>query len=436
MELIARTHAELGHGHMATRREKVSRWESGRIVPELTAQLAIARIHRIDESLVLRLGWPQWMLAATGDDQLLSRPWTPHGAIMATRFTAAEAGNPGPALIATGPALATQIRGALAALDGNNNPPERDGPRISLEVLTWAERRIRTIENLETGTPVPLDALHLAARTEHRLIADLLTSHGYDRATGTRLLLLAARTAALCTWTSYVTGAEVQTERYNLAAIRAASASGASYRTAASVLQLCYRHLRRGHPGDALSLLQAARVMIPRSSPRLTVIMHSHQTLVHARLAEPAAAFRSLRKAEQAVTQSSSPSDTDADPTGATIDEEYIAAVHGEMWLRLGQPARALSCFGSLLADEASPRGLPSPFDPVRLRPVVAAQLAAGQIDGAASTIHRAIIRTGGLPPMIAAGFRRQLAPYSSHPHARDAIEHLIGQTAPRSSAV
>ncbi|MFB8062477.1 hypothetical protein ACFC6U_40740, partial [Kitasatospora purpeofusca] len=46
-QLIAKTHAQLGFGQMAARREKVSRWESGRIVPELTAQYAMAHVHRV-----------------------------------------------------------------------------------------------------------------------------------------------------------------------------------------------------------------------------------------------------------------------------------------------------------------------------------------------------------------------------------------------------
>ncbi|MGW1289035.1 hypothetical protein ACWD4N_36570, partial [Streptomyces sp. NPDC002586] len=46
-QLIARTHADLGFGTMAARREKIARWESGKVTPETSAQLAIAHVHQI-----------------------------------------------------------------------------------------------------------------------------------------------------------------------------------------------------------------------------------------------------------------------------------------------------------------------------------------------------------------------------------------------------
>ncbi|MFF2045564.1 hypothetical protein ACFVVX_34610 [Kitasatospora sp. NPDC058170] len=429
--LIARTHAELGHGQMAARREKVSRWESGRIAPEFTAQLAIARIHQVDESVVLHLGWPQWLMAATGDHDLLHQPWSPQGAVAVSRLTAAAAGNPGSALIATGPSLTAQIRGAVAALDGKARPPERDGPRITPETLAWAEHRILALERLETGSPVPQHALYLAARTEHRLINDLLTGFGYDRATGTRLLLLSARTSALCTWTSHVAGDEAWTERYNLSAIRAASAAGAPRHTVAYLTQLCYRHLRRGDPRDALSLLQAARAIVPRPTPRLAVKLHARQSVVSARLAEPTAGLRALDQAEHALAAASPRWDPEADPTNGNINEEYLDFSRGHTWLRLGQPARALSCFSGLLGDEASPDRPPSPYDPVQLCPAIEAQLDAGRIDEAAATIRRAIDRTGGFLPGLANRFRRYLTPHAGHPDVRELLDRLAERPTP-----
>ncbi|MFE6748047.1 hypothetical protein ACFVGM_19505 [Kitasatospora purpeofusca] len=423
--LIARTHAELGHGQMAARREKVSRWESGRIAPEFTAQLAMARIHQVDEGIVLRLGWPQWLMAATGDDDLLHQPWSPQGAVAVSRLTAVAAGEPGTALIATGACLTAQIRGALAALAGGARPLERDGPRIAPEALAWAEQRILALERLETGSPVPQHALYLAARTEHRLISDLLSSHGYDRATGTRLLLLSARTATLCTWTSHVAGDEAWTERYNLAAIRAASAAGAAHHTVAYLTQLCYRHLRRGDPRDALSLLRAARAIVPRPTPRLAVKLHARQSVVSARLAERTAGLRALDRAEHALAAASAQWDPEADPTSGNINEDYLDFSRGHTWLRLGQPARALSCFSDLLGDRASPDRPPSPYDPVQLCPAVEAQLDAGRIDEAAATIRRATDRTGGFLPGLANRFRRYLAPHADHPDVRELLERL-----------
>ncbi|MEV7601363.1 hypothetical protein AB0O91_28755 [Kitasatospora sp. NPDC089797] len=430
-QLIARTHAELGHGRMAARREKVSRWESGRIAPEFSAQLAIARIHQVDSGLVLRLGWPQWLTAATGDHSLLRQPWTPRGAIAVSRSAADTAAERGSGPIATGPSLDTVIRGAVAALDSGSRPPERDGPRIAPETLFWAEGRIRALEELEAGTTIPPDALHLAARTEHRLISDLLTRHGYDRATGTRLLLLAARTATLCTWTSYVLGEEARTERYNLAAIRAACAAGASHHAAAFLTQLCFRHHHRGRPQDVLSLLRAARTVVSRTTPRLAVLLHTHRALALARLAEPAAGLRALEHAERAFAAAPRQWDPEAEPTGGSIDEGFLTVSRGHAWLHLGQPARALSCFGALTGDGASADGPPTPYAVIDLCLVVEAQLAADRIEEAVATVRRAVDRAGTLPPGVADRFRDLLAPHAGRLPVPEIQDLLYGRSEP-----
>ncbi|EFL19771.1 predicted protein [Streptomyces sp. C] len=72
--LVAETHAALGLGQMAARREKVSRWESGRTIPEHSAQLAMAHIHHVPATEVCRLGWPHWLYLARQPGPRL-RPW-------------------------------------------------------------------------------------------------------------------------------------------------------------------------------------------------------------------------------------------------------------------------------------------------------------------------------------------------------------------------
>ncbi|MEV0194779.1 hypothetical protein AB0I39_40465 [Kitasatospora purpeofusca] len=429
-QLIARVHAELGHGQMAARREKVSRWESGRITPELSAQLAIARIHDVDRDIVLRLGWPQWLPGATGDHALSGQPWNPQAAIGVTRATAEATWDCGPTLIITGPSLAGQIRGAVQALT-DPRPPARDGPRITPAALTWSEARIRALEELEAGSPMHQGALYLAARAEYRLVSDLLTRCGYDPATGARLLLLAARSAALCTWISGALGEEVRAERYALAAIRAASAAGAPRHTAAYLSLLSLRHLRRGDPRDALSLLQASRTVDPRPTHRLAVIQHTRHARALARLGEHAAALRALDHAERALAGTSPTWDAQADPTGSYVNDEFLTLARGQTWLRLGEPARALSCYHSVLTDGTPPSQPPSPHAAARLRPVVEAQLATGDIDAATAAVRAAADRAGTLPPGLARWFRHRLTPHTAHPGTRELLDHLADRPAP-----
>ncbi|MFD7449627.1 hypothetical protein [Kitasatospora sp. NPDC059827] len=423
-QLIARTATALGLGQMAARREKVSRWESGRIVPEFGAQLAIARIHHVDQDVVLRLGWPQWLLAANGNREILEQPWSQQGAISVARHTAAT-GEPGPGLIATGPSLIAQIRGAISALGSGSRPLERAGPRIAPEVVAWAEHRIRALEHLEAGSPLTPELLHYSARAEHQLISDLLTRCGYDRATGPRLLRLAARTAALCTWTSAALGEELKAERYALAAIRAASAAGAPRLTAACLALLASGHMRCGHSQESLSTLQAVDAIFPRPTARLAVILRSTQAIAFAGCAEPTTALGFLQDAEHAFLAVDAQWDEEADPYAGNIDEEFLTLAGGGTWLRLGKPARALPCFGGFLERSALPDRPPTPYDSVQLCAVVEIQAAAGLIEEAAATVRRAVDRVGGLPPGLAAQFRRHLAPHAKNPFVGEALDYL-----------
>ncbi|MFD8694274.1 hypothetical protein [Kitasatospora purpeofusca] len=422
-QLVSRTHAQLGYGSMAARREKVSRWESGRITPEFSAQLAIAHIHRIERDEVLRLGWPRWLVAVNGDHDLLEQPWSQHGAITAARLTARMEA-PSAGLIATGPHLTRQIRGIITTLVGHPGPPERSGPRIAPEALDWAESRIHALEALEGGSPITPDALHLSARTEHQLIAAFLTRHGYDRTTGARLLTLAARTATLCSWTSAALGEEPRAERYALAAVRAAAAAGAPRLTAACLALLASGHMRCGRAQDVLSLLQAVRAVVPRPTPRLAVILHSTQAIALGARAEPTVALASLRRAELSLGASAE-WDAEADPYAGNIDEEFLTLASGYAWLRLGRPDRALPCFSSFLDDGPSSDRPPTPYDAIQLCAVAEIQVSSGQIEEAAATLRRAIVRTGGLPAGLATQFRRHLAAHADTATVRESLDYL-----------
>ncbi|MFF2041761.1 hypothetical protein ACFVVX_15105 [Kitasatospora sp. NPDC058170] len=423
--MIARTAAELGLGRMAARREKVSRWESGRIVPEFSAQLSIAHIHNIDQDVVLRLGWPQWLTAANGDRDIPEQqPWSWQAAITVSRQTVAM-GDPGPGLIAPGPSLTAQIRGAISALRSGSRPLDRDGPQITPDVVTWAEHRIRALELLEAGSPLTPDMLHYSARAEHQLISNLLTRCGYDRTTGARLLRLAARSAALCAWTSAALGEELKAERYALAAVRAASAAGAPRLTAACLGLLASGSMRRGQTQDALALLQAVDVVFPRPTPRLAVILHSTRAIAFAWCADPTAARDSLREAERALIAADPEWDEEADPHAGNIDEVFLTLATGYTWLRLGQPTRALPYFKGFLDDGTPSDRPPTPYDAVQLCAAAEIQAAAGQIEEAAVTLRRAVDRTGGLPPRLADQFRRHLAPHAETPFVRESLDYL-----------
>ncbi|MGW1076724.1 hypothetical protein [Streptomyces sp. NPDC002537] len=428
--LIAETHARLGFGHMAARREKISRWESGRTVPELTAQLAMAHVHQVPGEEVERLGWPHWLHLATGDAALPYQPWTVPGALNTLRGTArpSEARPHPDRLAVTGPALAVQIRESLAALAGRQPPPARDGHRVTPDTVAWIETRTQALERHEAGTPLTPTALYGAARTEHRLITTLLTTGGYDSTTGTRLLLLATRTAVLCAWLSSSLGEEAGAERYTLAAIRAATAAGARQHTAESMCQLAVRHLIAGSPRDALHLVHAARAAAPHPTAHLAASLHIKEALALARLKDATASFRTLGHATRALdADTTGRNPTDNNLPGITLDEDYLAIVRGHAWCFLGRPRKALPHFASLFTSAPSS---PIPYTARRLLHAVDSQLADGQLDAAAHSTHHAVTLTGTLPPGLTHKYRQRLAPHRAEPLIRDLLD-LLADTSP-----
>ncbi|MDY0811078.1 hypothetical protein [Kitasatospora purpeofusca] len=419
--LVARTHAELGFGQMAARREKVSRWESGRIAPETTAQLAIAHIHDIPQDDVLRLGWPHWLLPATGDTSLLTRPWTADGAIAAINSLPLAAGPCAAHLTVTGPVLAAQIRAALTCLSDAPRSCSASGHPALAKTLAWTGTRLRALEALEAGTPIPVAALHTAAEAEYDLITPLLTAHGPDSPDGSRLLLLAARAAALRAWLCGAQGEETWAERYALAALRAAAAAGSRRHTAAYLSQLAVRHLRFGDPGDALALMAAARTVLPRPAPRLAAALESREARSLAAFGDAGEAVRALERAGRAL-RGAPPWHTDAQPSCAAVDERYLALAHGNTWLLLGRAERALAYFES--APDAAPAHR-SPHLGERLRAVVVARLELGDADAAATDIDHALALVGRLSPCLQEWFGERLAPHAHRPAVAGTLTRL-----------
>ncbi|KJS60708.1 hypothetical protein [Streptomyces rubellomurinus] len=409
---------------MAARREKVSRWESGRIVPEPTAQLAMAHIHQVPEGAVRHLGWPCWLRLATGDADLLTQPWTAEGAVAVLNGISPSAGPAASGLVVTGPVLSAQIQDALAVLaDGHRTSGQAAVPPVP-QTLGWIGTRLGALEALEVGTPVLPAALQTAARAEYELVGGLLATHGQDRALGARLLLLAARAAALRAWLCGAQGNESQAERYTLAAIRAAGAAGAPRHAAAYLSLLAVRHLRFGDPGDALSLIAAARSVLPRPTPRLAAAFATHESRALADLGQARGSLRALDRAATAL-RGAPPWHAAADPSCAAVDEAYLAVSRGNTWLRLGRPDRAMSSYETVPGvGPATPHTL-SPHLGERLQGVVEAQLALGEAEAAAATVRRAAVLTGRLPACLAEWFQGRLAPHSHHPTVADLLDSL-----------
>ncbi|RST08742.1 hypothetical protein EF910_00380 [Streptomyces sp. WAC07149] len=418
--LVAETHAALGLGQMAARREKVSRWESGRTVPEHSAQLAMAHIHHVPATEVCRLGWPHWLYLASRDAGLLSAPHTDEGAalVLDSTLNLADAPRP-PALLLTGRVLAEQVQSALVRLAEAADGAVTDVTGPLTERLDWAQARIEALEECENGTLLPLHALYTAALSEHRHLVTLITATPGGLPVPRLLYGLAARTGMLCAWLSSAAGEETRAERHVLAALRAAAASGSRPHTAAALTRLALRHLLAGSPADALSLLRAARAADPRPAPGTDVQLHGHRALALAHLADRAAARQALDHASRAVNRSATAAEMAARHHAVAVNRALAS-------LYLGQPKTARRQFGPLTERLTTPQSRPpSPYTAQWLRYAVETHLALGEVDVAVHATHRALDLTGALPEGLALQFHQVLGSRQHEPLVRQALDRL-----------
>ncbi|MFJ4188477.1 hypothetical protein [Kitasatospora sp. NPDC089509] len=428
-KLIARTHGALALGQLAARRELVARWESGRAVPVHTVQLAMAHVHDVPAREVHRLGWPHWLHLVGGGAAPLDQPYTDHGAVLALRAAVHPPGSAGsPELGLSGRALADQLGEALRGLaeagrpDGGS-PPEAP-PQGREAQLRWIEARTSALEQHERGTLLPPTVLYRAAEAEHRLVVDhLLAGSGGGPPAPRRLFPLAARTALLCTWLSSAVGEETRAERHNLAALRAAVASGRRTAVATVLAQLATRHLLAGDAADARTVVRAARAADPRPEPVVAALLLTREALALARLGRPAEAARALDHAADALASSDG---RHRPGFPFAVDGRHLAVTRAESHLLAGAPDRAEPHLAALLDELDGPEPVPAP--PLAGRMLLLAvdtYLALGRADQAARATHCAITLTGALPPGLARQYHRRLAAHQHAPVIRGALERL-----------
>ncbi|MFF2073636.1 hypothetical protein ACFVXG_02650 [Kitasatospora sp. NPDC058162] len=440
--LVAQAHSELGLGQMAARREKVSRWESGRTVPEHSAQLAMAHLHGVPAREVCRLGWPHWLHLVTSDTILLDQPCTATGAELALHSALHLPKAPrSPALLLKGAALAVQLRSAIGQMTvgGRTRRSRPDGCSSVASVasiaeqLRWIEVRVAALERHEYGTTVPVAALYPAAHAEHRLVVRLLGVGGHGAPASRRLFRLAARTALLCSWLSSALGEETRAERHNLTAVRAAAAAGEPAVAAVAMTQLALRHIIAGDPADGLTLVRAARAAHSRSAPGAATLLHNVEALALAGTGNAVGAARALDRAAESValasctgTGTGTGTDPDAPPYDADAHERSVTVARAQVSLFLDAPHKARWQFENLTDSLLAPHAaVPSPHTGVWLLYVADAHLALGEIGPAVRTVHQAVDVAGTLPPGLALRYRERLARHAHEPAVRQVLERL-----------
>lgn len=420
IERLDKAHAKLGHGHMATRREKITRWETGVNVPDNAAQLAMATLHGIPHDAVTTLGWPHFLLLAFPDDRpILRSPWTPAGTV-ASVAAAARGGamDRRGFLIATGAALS-----GIAAHWGNTltDPPQTFAPgnRLTSAMVTRLEQRVEDLRHLDDV--LGCDELRPSTVAEYNLLSTLANQAVYDGAVGQRLLSALAEASRMCGWLHFDGGLHAAAQRYYVTALRASATAGDPEVGAHTLIYMAIQTYSVGNPQDAVNLVRTAQ---ERVTGHTTARVHS---MLHARLARALSktgdSLTSAREFDAAHTAyAAGPHDHDP-PWAYSLTAGEIEMLAGSSALDLTDPGRALNHFAAARAAQYDTAGHVRDST-LYLTRAARAHLELGDLDAACATASEAVTQNGAVDsprPSGALGeLRDELAAHQDVPVVRD----------------
>lgn len=426
LKRVADRHAALGYGAMATRRQKMSRWENGTAVPEPTAQLAIADLHDIPVDAVHTIGWPDWLLLALDNRSVIHLPWTQAGMLHAL----ADTTRGGPMdrrafLIATGATLTGAADHWVASL-GRLAPSATHGRlTVTSTMVNHIDHRLDHLRRLDDtlggGTLRPL------AAEELKLATRLLNDASYTSPVGARLHSAVAEAARLCGWLSFDSGHHAAAQRYYLTALRAAAVADDQTTGANTLAFMAIQTYSTGNPADAIDLVEAAQNALGHggSTPRVLATLHARIARAHAKAGHRAQSDRALNAAYAAHAHGPH----DQDPSWCYwLSTGELENMAGSCALDLGDPARALRHFDAARTAAYDKDGYHRDHA-LYLARTAEAHLAQGDIDGACASASKAVTLLGGVASARSSstlsGFTGKLTAYRKTPAARDFLASI-----------
>lgn len=424
LERLSPIHAALGYGHLSTRREKVTRWESGVHAPEMVTQYAMAAFHDVPREAVDEMGWPHWLLIAFPDDQpILDSPWTPVGTVRSVA-AAARGGSVDRRgfLIASGATLATVTAGWSDALDTTQAVASTRGRRrLTAETVTRLEQRLDDLRRLDDV--LGGGELRPAAATELRILNALANDATYDETVGRRLLAALAEASRMCGWLHFDAGRHAGAQSFYITALRASATAG-DPATGANILAfMAIQTYSIGNPQDAVNLVRTAQEQIAgHSTPRVRAMLHARAARALSKTGDRTACARELDAARDAYAQGTHDDDP---PWSYWLDAGEIEMLSGSSALDLGDPRRALHHFEAAYEAAYAADGYVRDHA-LYLTRAAQAHLDLGDLDAACVTATKALAQTGGVdssrPSDALDDIRTQLL---SHRHVRAVREFL-----------
>jgi tetratricopeptide (TPR) repeat protein len=391
---VAGQYARMGFGHLACRREKVSRWIAGTYAPDYRTQLAMAAVDGIPADRVDADGWPAWLLHAIPDDHaILAAPWDAAGALTALELTGGTLDRR-VFMITSASALAAVTAGWAGARPGVT---ARAGRRISSQVADLFDSRLAALRLLDDH--VGSGQVYTAAVSELRMITATIRDASYTEATGRRLFAAAAEASRSAGWTAYDSGKLAAAERHYTTALRAAAAAGDPVTGSNTLAFWAIQHYSTGNPRGAVHLVEAAIAQAPQlGSARMTAMLHARACRAHARAGDARAADLAGGAAIDAYAMAGPVQDDLPCTYWFNLGEAY--QLLGSSALNLGHPRKAIGYFKAASTSDPAETYDASSFPrghAIYLARLAEAQLAVGDIDAAVATAHDAVARMGGV---------------------------------------
>lgn len=421
LRLVDEHHQRLGYGPMGIRREKVTRWESGVVVPGDEAQHAMAELHGVPYAAMKRLGWPGWLLRAFPDDHAVLRsPWTPAGTVVST--AASAQGGPMDRrgfLIATGATLSSLGADWVGTITA---PPEAAAStgrrRVSPTVIARLEQRLDDLRHLDDvlggGEVRPL------AVAEFNLLSQLAGDTVYDAQTGRRLFSALAEAARICGWLHFDAGRQAAAQSFYISALRA-SATAADKTVGANVLAfMAIQTYSVGNPQDAVNLVSTAQAQTREATPRVRAMLHMRAGRALSKAGDRTGCAHELEAARTAYAQG--PRDDDP-PWTYWMTEGEIEMIAASAALELNDPRQALTNFAAARESSYAAAGYARDHA-LYLARSADAHLRLGDVDAACAAATEALQQSDGVDsarPMDAlTDFRRSLVPHRTARSAQD----------------
>ena len=427
LKLISERQIALGFGPMGTRREKITRWESGTAEPSRDAQMAMADLHDIAPDAVIALGWPDWLLLVPPHDRVsLDAPWDLTGTLNSARSTDRGAAMDRRGfLFATGTTLTALGTHWAGALDQVLLTPATGRRRVTSSMVNRHELRLDALRHLDDE--IGGASLIAAAEVELRMLTGLIGGDTtYDEAVGRRLFVALAEAARLCGWLHFDAGHHSTAQRYYFTALRASATGGAVEVGANTLAFMAIQTYSVGDPRDAVALAQTAQSRARHCTPLMRSMLAARTARALSKTGDANECARQMDIA-RAVFPDRRHDDDPAWSYWFTTQE--IEMLAGSCALDLGDPQRALDHF-TAAETQAYAGGTYRRDAALFLARRAEAQLALGEVEQACAIATDAWQQSSQLDSGRPTG---QLATFRSHLHRHStvpAVQEFLERTA------